>query len=66
MSQRKIMKTVIALEKNHVFHRENIAYQKKKRPYLKEHRAFIACIAHDGPFETKYAGEPRVGFRPTN
>ena len=29
MSQRKIMKTVIALEKNHVFHRENIAYQKK-------------------------------------
>ena len=29
MSQKKIMKTVIALEKNHVFHRENIAYQKK-------------------------------------
>ena len=35
MSQRKSMKTVIALEKNHVFHRENIAYQKKIRPYLK-------------------------------
>ena len=26
MSQRKIMKTVIAPEKKHVFHHENIAY----------------------------------------
>ena len=27
LSQRKIMKTVIALEENHAFHHENIAYQ---------------------------------------
>ena len=38
MSQRKIMKTVIALEKKKlVFHHENIAYKKKKRLHLNEH-----------------------------
>ena len=37
ISQRKIMKTVIVLEKkNQVFDHENVAYQKKKRPYLNE------------------------------
>ena len=36
-SQRKIVKTVIALEKKpHVFHHENVTYQ-KKLPHLNEH-----------------------------
>ena len=35
MSRRNVMKTVIALGKKHLFHHENIVYQ-KKRPYLKE------------------------------
>ena len=39
MSQRKIMKIVIAPEKKLVFHRENIAYQKIRpnSPNLNEH-----------------------------
>ena len=37
MSQRKIMKAVIALEKKeHVFHHKNIAYEKKKKTPLPE------------------------------
>ena len=34
-SQRKIVKTVITLEKTHVFHHENVTYQ-KKLPHLND------------------------------
>jgi len=38
MSQRTIMKTVVALEeKKRVVHHENDAVEEKKRPCLKEH-----------------------------
>ena len=56
MSQRKIRKTVITLEKkNHIFHHESIhAYEKKNAVTEMNYNAY--CV--QWTFEMKYAGKP--------
>ena len=72
VSQWKIMKTVIALEKKFMYFIMKILLIEKKKTPLPERILSLHCmyavlpIAHDGPFQTKYVGRPRVGFCPTN